>query len=75
MLEKKPGCKIIEKLRAILIMEADFNGVNKEIFGHRMLETVRQHQMMPEEIYSDKGKTADDATLAKNLFYDVVRQS
>ena len=30
MLEKKPGCTIIEKLRAILLMEADFKDMKKE---------------------------------------------
>ncbi len=75
MLEKKPGCQIIEKLRAILLMEADFNSSNKEIFGCRMLDNVRLYNLMPEEIYSEKGKTADDGTLSKILFYDLVHQS
>ena len=30
---------------------------------------------MAEEIFSDKGKTADDGTLAKTLFFDLARQS
>ena len=29
---------------------------------------------MPEEIYSEQGKTADDCSLEKVLLYDVVRQ-
>ena len=37
MLEKMLGCTLLTKLRAILIMEADFNHSNKEIFGFRML--------------------------------------
>ena len=40
-----------------------------------MMENVRAHGCMPEEIYSEKEKTADDCTLAKVLFYDMVRQS
>ena len=30
---------------------------------------------MPEEIFSEQGKTADDGSLAKILIYDTVRQS
>jgi hypothetical protein len=32
MLEKIPGCQRIDKLRSILLMEADFNCVNKIVF-------------------------------------------
>ncbi len=56
-------------------MEADLNFSNKMIFGVWMMENVRQHGWMPEEIYSKKGKTADDGTLAKVLFYDIAWQS
>ena len=74
MLEKMFGCTLVSKLRAILLMEADFNSANKIIYGNRMMDVVRQHGYMPEEIYSEKGKTADDGSLAKMLFYDVTRQ-
>jgi hypothetical protein len=40
MLEKIPGCQLISKLRSILLMEADFNCLNKIIFGCRMLDSV-----------------------------------
>ena len=75
MLEKSPGVTIIEKLRSILLMEADFNSSNKEIFGDRMMNNVRIHGLMPEEIFSEKGKPSGDGTLAKTLYWDIVRQS
>ena len=53
MLEKKPGVTLIEKLRAILLMEADFNASYQEVFGYCMLDVVRSHGFMPEEIYRD----------------------
>lgn len=56
MLEKKPGVTIIEKLRSILLMEADFNGANKEIFGDRMMNNVRIHGLMPEEIFRKRAR-------------------
>ena len=59
------GCTLISKLRAILLMEADFNFANKLVYGVRMMDNVRKHNLMREEIYSEKGKTADDCSLAK----------
>ena len=75
MLEKEANNNFIDKLRSIILMEADFNASNKQIFGVRMMENARQYGLMEEEIYSEKGKTADDGALAKVLFYDIVRQS
>ena len=74
ILEKKPGVRLVDKLRAILLMEADFNSTNKEVFGDRMMENVRSHGLMPEEIFSEKGKTATDGSFCKTLVFDVSRQ-
>ena len=75
MIEKVAGCTMISKLRSILLMEADFNFANKCIFGVRMLNMARRYKWMPEEIFSEKNRTADDGTLTKVLFYDISRQS
>jgi len=74
MLEKKFGVRLVSKLRAILLMEADFNAGNKVVYGERMLDNARKYKLMPEEIFSEKNRMADDGALAKTLFYDVVRQ-
>ena len=55
MLEKMFGCTLVSKLRSILLMEADFNFANKTVYGMRMLDNVRKHGFMPEEIFSEKG--------------------
>ena len=73
MLEKIFGCSLITKLRSILLMEADFNATNKMIYGVRMLNNVRKYKLMPEEIFSERNRLADDGTLSKVLFYDIVR--
>ena len=65
---------LVTKLRAILLMEADFNFHNKLIFGTRMLELARKHGLVQEEIYSEKGRTAEDAILHQVLAYDIARQ-
>ena len=75
MLEKIAGVALVTKLRAILLMEADFNYHNKLIFGKRMMDLARQHDLVPEEIYSEKGKTSEDAILHQVLAYDIARQT
>ncbi len=75
MLQKIPGCHLISKLQSILLMEADFNCTNKIIFGTRMLDNVREYGLMPDEIFSERNQTAEEGSLTKMLFYDVVRQN
>jgi hypothetical protein len=52
-------------------MEADFNAANKIIFGQRMLNNVRNYKLMPDEIFSEKQRMAEDGILSKVLFYDI----
>ncbi len=68
------GCSLITKLQSILLMEADFNATNKLIYSVRMLANMRKYKLMPEEVYSERNHLADDGTLSKVLFYDIVRQ-
>jgi hypothetical protein len=75
MLEKMFGCALITKPRSILLMEADFNATNKIIHGQRMLQTARKYKLMPEEVFSKRNRLADDGTLIKVLFYDIVCQT
>ena len=51
ILEKILECNLLTKLRAILIMEADFNQSNKVIYGFRMLENARKYGFIPEEVF------------------------
>jgi hypothetical protein len=75
MIEKTLEVTLVSKLRAILLMEADFNASNKIMYRVRMMKNVCDHRLMPEEIYSKKNQIADDGTLTKTLFYDVTRQA
>jgi hypothetical protein len=50
MLEKMFGVRLVSKLRAILLMEADFNAMNKEVYGVRMMDNARRYKLIPEEI-------------------------
>ncbi len=42
MLENMFGMRLVSKLRAILLMEADFNAMNKEVYNVWMLDNARQ---------------------------------
>jgi hypothetical protein len=75
MLKKIFGCSLITKLRSILLMERDFNATNKRIYGIGMMQNVRKYRLLPEEIYSECNRLANDGTLAKVLFYNIVRQT
>jgi hypothetical protein len=75
MLEKMFGIRLVSKLRAILLMEADFNAINKEVYGVQMLEEARKYKLIPEEIFSKNNHMADNDSLAKTLFYNIVRQT
>ena len=74
MLENMFCYSLVTKLRSILLVEADFNFANKTIYGGRMSDNVRKYNLMQEEIFSEQNRIADDGTLAKFLFYDIVRQ-
>ena len=39
-----------------------------------MMEVVRRHGLMEDEIFSERGRTAEDGALAKVFFYDIIRQ-
>jgi len=72
MLEKVPGCRRPEKLRAILLMEADFNFANKLFFGYRMMHRAEYIGVIPREIEgSRKAHQAIDVALNRCLIWDV----
>ena len=74
MLENLAGVAVVTKLCAILLLEDDFNCHNGLIFGDRMMKLARKNGVVPEEIYSEKGKTPEDAILQQVLVYDKARQ-
>jgi hypothetical protein len=75
MLQKLCGCSLITKLHATILMEADFNRANKTVYGIRMLEQAQSNNLIPEEVFSERNKMADDGTLTKVLTYDIIHQT
>ena len=75
MLEKTPGVILVDKLRAILLMEADFNFANKLILGIRMMEQAEDLGLTcPETLGSRKHHDAKELALNRRLLTDISRQ-
>eukprot|EP00956_Cyclotella_meneghiniana_P021783 scaffold40187_cov45-Cyclotella_meneghiniana.AAC.1 len=74
LLEKIAGLALVNKLRAILLFEADSNMFNRLIFGDRMMELAREYGMIPQEQYAEKQSDGQDGTFVKRLLTDLSRQ-
>ena len=74
LLEKVPGVALVVKLRAILLMEGDFNFFNKWIFGHVAVNKLYKIGYIPEDQYSKKRSTAEDSKLGNHLTMDLFCQ-
>lgn len=75
ILEKKPGVILVTKLRAILLMEADFNFGNKLLVGSRMIQGAISNKCLPSELYGGvKGRRVEYMSLGRRLFADILRQ-
>ena len=55
-------------------MEADFNFHSRLILGDRMMKLARENGLVPEEIYSEKKKAAEDTILQQVLLFDLALQ-
>jgi len=75
MLEKIAGVCLVDKLQSIQLYEADYNWFNKFIFNDGALRALELAQALPEEHFSHRGNTAEDACLDKTLTTDISRQS
>jgi hypothetical protein len=75
LLEKVYGVRLIDKLRAICLLEADFNWLNKLIliFAHRLEQHCRKHGLVPPEQFAKSRTTCQQASLVKNLSTDNSR--
>lgn len=75
MLEKKKGVIEASKLRAILLMEADFNSGNKTAFGKRMVQNAEKEGYIPQEFYGSLNNyEAIEVALNRQFVADLARQ-
>ena len=64
----------MDKLRAILLMEADFNFSNKLLFGSRMLRHAESNHALPDEnAGSRNGRSYVEVALKRRLVGDRLR--
>ncbi len=62
---------LVTKLRAIMLMEGNFNYMNKWIFGYEAIKKLYKMGHVPGNQYSQKKSTAKDAQLDNRLTMDL----
>lgn len=72
MILKEEGNYAIEKLRTIVLFEADFNHNNK-FFGRQMMHHAIDNHFLAKEQYSIPGRKSIDHALNRRLLFDIVR--
>ena len=73
MLEKVEGNINVQKLRAILLLEADFNTMHKIIFNNRPLPKIEADNAIPMEIIGGRrSQAATHLALNKKLIADIA---
>ncbi len=65
---------MVDKLRAILMMEGNFNFFNKRIFGHEAVNRLYDIDYIPQDQFSQKESTAKNSKLDNRLTMDLSRQ-
>ena len=73
MLEKIAGNINVQKLRAILLLEADFNALHKIIFNNRLMPKLEESGTIPVEIIGGRrSQAATHLALNKKLISDIA---
>jgi hypothetical protein len=65
LLEKTRGNNLINKMRAICLLEADFNWHNKLIYARRMMSSALNKDLIPLECFAKKGSNCVNAVMTK----------
>jgi hypothetical protein len=73
LLEKTFGNIMINKLRAICLLEADYNWLMKLIFAKRMMENAQVNGVIPQEQFAKAGSKCQDGCMIKLFHYDRAR--
>ncbi len=65
LLEKIVGNNFIHKLRAICLLEADFNWIDKIIFARQMIGSALERNWIPGECFSKNSRNCINAVMTK----------
>lgn len=75
MIEKTPWVTLVENLRAILLIEADFKFGNRLIFGNKMVKSLETKGDLPQDSFGSRNSFSSiDAPICRGLFFDVARK-
>ena len=73
MLEKVAGNIDVQKLRAILLLEADFNALHKIVFNNRLIPKLEETETISIEIIGGRrSQAATHLILNKKLIADIA---
>ena len=76
MLEKEVGRPLLNKLRIIHIIEADYNLILKTIFGRRLLWNCNNSNLLHKNHWGGwPGRSTQDLLLQKELSYDIAMRA
>ena len=73
MFKKKQNRIAADQLRTILLLEADFNHLNKKLGRDLMYQAERFNLIAPEQFGSRKSHSCIDQVIIKRLYYDALR--
>jgi hypothetical protein len=73
LLEKVVENNFVHKLRAICLLEADFNWINKIIYAKRLIGFALENNLIPRECFSKKGSNCINAVVTKIFICDESR--
>ena len=59
-------------MRAICLLEADYNWLNKLVFAKRMIRRAQEEGIIPIEQFAKSGCQASEGVLATGFFCDIV---
>jgi hypothetical protein len=74
MILKKSGVLNIERLRTIVLYEADYNFFNKCV-GRQAMDNGIYNNLVAEEQYSKPNSSAQDQCINRRLIFDLVRHT
>ena len=76
MLEKSKDHIDVAKLRAILLLEVDFDALNKIVFNTKLMISLKRTNSIPYEIIGERrGQSSIYIALNKKLVSDIANQS
>jgi hypothetical protein len=73
LLEKVFGNIYIDKMRAICLLEADYNWLNKYVFAKRMMDRAFQEDIVLVKQFAKQGSQAPEGVVASSLFCNIAR--